>query len=77
MKSLNYLMDHILYEIFKIILDVSLKKHGEKTDNLSVRIYANKTESRIKFKIKTWYYIELLMLETMNSLECTKNKITK
>ena len=25
MKSLNYLMDHILYQIFKIILSISLK----------------------------------------------------
>ena len=26
MKSLNYLMDHILYQIFRIILNISLKK---------------------------------------------------
>ena len=25
MKSLNYMMDHILYQIFKIILNISLK----------------------------------------------------
>ena len=25
MKNLNYLMDHILYQIFKIILNISLK----------------------------------------------------
>ena len=37
-----------------------LKRHGEKTDNPSIRIYLNKTENRITFKIKTGYYLELL-----------------
>ena len=31
MKNLNYLMDHILYQLFKVILNI-FKKHGEKTD---------------------------------------------
>ena len=30
-----------------------LKKHGEKTDNPSIRIFVNKIENRIIFKIKT------------------------
>ena len=30
MKNLNYLMDHILYQIFKIILNVYLKSMGKK-----------------------------------------------
>ena len=30
-----------------------LKKHGEKIVNPSIRIYINKTETRITFKIKT------------------------
>ena len=47
MKSLNFLMDHILYHIIKITLNISWKKHGEKTDNPSIRIYVNKTENRI------------------------------
>ena len=47
------------------------KKTWRKTDNLSVTTYANKTESRIKFKIKAGYYIELLMSETINLLEST------
>ena len=34
-----------------------LKKHGEKTDNPSIRIYVNKIENRIMFKIKTGYYL--------------------
>ena len=36
MKNLSYLMDHILYQIFKTILKIYLKKHGEKTDNPSI-----------------------------------------
>ena len=54
-----------------------LKKHGENIDNLSVRIYVNKIESRIKFKLKTGNYLELLTPETMKLLGSTENKITK
>ena len=54
-----------------------LKKHGESIDNLSIRIYLNKIENRITFKIKTGYYLELLTPETMKLLESTKSKITK
>ena len=36
------------------------KKHGEKTDNPSIRIYLNKTENIITFRIKTTYFLELL-----------------
>ena len=59
-----------------IILDI-FKKHGEKTVNPSIRIYRNKTEDRITFKIKTGYYIEFLTPETMKLLESTKSKITE
>ena len=51
-----------------------LKKIGENTNNPSVRIYINKIENRIIFKIKTRYYLELLTTETMKllgSTECT------
>ena len=54
-----------------------LKKHGENIDNLSVRIYVNKIESRIKFKLKTGNYLELLTPETMKLLGSTEKKITK
>ena len=59
-----------------IILAI-FKKHGEKTVNPSIRIYINKTEDRITFKIKTGYYIEFLTPETMKLLESTKSKITE
>ena len=43
-------MDHILYQIFKIILSIFKKKHEEKIDNPSIRICVNKIENRITFK---------------------------
>ena len=54
-----------------------LKKHNENIDNLSIRIYVNKIEDRITFKIETRYYLELLTPEIMKLLGSTKNKITK
>ena len=36
-----------------------LKKHEKVTYNPSIRIYINKTEDKISFKIKTGYYLEL------------------
>ena len=40
-------------------------------------IYVNKIENRITFKIKTRYYLELLIPETVKLLGRTKSKITK
>ena len=70
-------MDHSLHQIFKITLNISLKKHETVTDNLSIRIYVSKIFNRITFKTKTGYYIELLTPETMKLLGSTKSKITK
>ena len=52
-----------------------LKKHNEIIDNSSIRMYVNKIESRITFKVKTGYYPELLRPETKKSYP--ENKITK
>ena len=49
----------------------------EKIEILSIRIYLNKSENRITFKIKRGYFIELLTPETMKLLGSTENKITK
>ena len=54
-----------------------LKKHSESVDKPSIRIYVNKIENRITFKIKGGYYIELLTPETMKLLGSTESKITK
>ena len=53
------------------------KKHNKNIDNASIRIYVNKIENRITFKIKTGYYLELLTPETMKLLGSTANKTTK
>ena len=42
-------------------------------DNPPIKIYINKIENRITFKIKSRYYLELLMLETIKLLGTTKN----
>ena len=54
-----------------------LKNHGENTITPSLRIHVNKIESRITFKIKKGYYLELLTPKTMKLLGSTKSKITK
>ena len=54
-----------------------LKKHSESVDNPSIRIYVNKIENRITFKIENGYYLEHLTPETMKLLGSAENKITK
>ena len=54
-----------------------LKKHSESVDNPSIRIYVNRIENRITFKIKSGYYLELLTPETMKLPGSTESKITK
>ena len=62
-----------------------LKKHGEKTDNPSIRIYVNKIKNRITCRIKTSCiigclysrYFEFLRPETMKLFGSIKSKITK
>ena len=77
MKSLYYLMDYVLYQIFKIALNTSLKKHERVADKSSIKINVNKTENIITFKIKTGYYPEILTPETIKLRGSTKSKITK
>ena len=54
-----------------------LKKHSESVDNPLIRMYINRIEKRITFKIKNGYYLELLTPETMKLLGSTESKITK
>ena len=68
--NLNYQIDHIQYQIFKI------KKHSENVDDPLIEIFVSKNENRITFKIKNGYYLELLTPETMKLLESTESKIT-
>ena len=50
-----------------------LEKNAEKTDNPPIKIYIDKIENRITFKIKTGYYLKLLTPETMDLLRSTEN----
>ena len=68
----SYSVSHI-QNYFEYIL----KKHETVADNPSIRIYVNKIENRIIFRIKTGYYLEPLTPETMKLLGSTKSKITK
>ena len=42
-----------------------------------MKIYVNKVENRITFKVKIRYYLELIPHETMKLIGTTKIKITK
>ena len=42
-----------------------------------MKIYVNKIENRVTFKIKNGYYLEFLTPETMKLLGSTESKITK
>ena len=66
-----------LYSVSDIqdYLKYILKTLETVTDNPSIKIYVNKIENRIAFKIKTWYYLELLMPETVKLLGSTKIRI--
>ena len=76
MKNFNQLMDHILYQMFNIILVIYQKSIGRTVNSLR-QIYINKIENRITFKIKIGYYIELLTPKAMKLVETTKIEIKK
>ena len=52
-------------------------KHGEKTDNLSIRIFVINIENRITFEIKTGYLLELLTPKTVKSFGSTTSRIAE
>ena len=60
--------------IYKIILNLSQKKHETLTDNPSIKIYSNKIKNRIVFKTENGYKLELLTPEIMKLLGST-NKV--
>ena len=54
-----------------------IKKHETIANNPPVQIYVNKIKSRIVFKIKTGYKLELLSEETMQLLGSSKKLLIK
>ena len=69
MKTFNYLMDNILYQIFKISLSTSSQKGETVTFDPPIRIYVNKMEKKVN--IKTRHYLVLLMAEMIKLLGST------
>ena len=67
----------IFYIKYLRIFWIDITKTLGKTVNPSVRIYIHKLENRVTFKIKTGYYFELLIPETMKLPGSTNRKIRK
>ena len=57
--------------------DYMLKKHWEKTVNLSIKICINKIENRVTFKFEKGYHLKLLTPEALKLLGSTKSEIAK
>ena len=74
---LNYLMDHILHQILKIILRISLNMMKQYLRIPQIRIYVNNIQNRITFRIQTGHYLEFLTFEAMTLLRITKIKYLK
>ena len=68
----SYLISNI-QEYFEYII----KKHETIANNPPVQIYVNKIKTRIVFKIKSGYKLELLPPETMELLEIQKKRLIK
>ena len=54
-----------------------IKKYEKGTENSAIRIFVNKEENRIIFRIKTGYYLQLLTPEAMKLRGSTISKRTK
>ena len=59
MMNLNYQMVLILLQIFKIISNISLKKHETLTRIPPTHVYINRINNRLVFKIKDGCKLEL------------------
>ena len=73
MMSLNYHMVLILYQIFQIILNKSLKNLKHKQQFLPLHAYIDKTNNRLVLKMKDWQMLEIQTPETMKLFGSTKN----
>ena len=67
-------MDRIIYQKYKIILNI-FKKHETIGETAPILIYDSTINSRIVFKIKTGYKLELLSKEKLKLLGSTKDII--
>ena len=62
-----------IHDYFEYII----KKHKAVTNNPPIRIYINKIENKITYKIKTGCYPKILTPETVILLGSTENKTTE
>ena len=62
---------------FQDYFEFIIKKHETLSENLSIQIYPNKIKTRIVFKIKNGYKVELLTPETMKLSGSTKKVADK
>ena len=74
MKSLNCLMGLIPYQTFKT---VNIHHQKALADEQPVLVYIYKTHKRVIFRIKSEYYLELLIPGTMELFGNTEQKVTK
>ena len=77
MMSLNYQIVLILFQIFKIILNLSLKKHETLTAILPIHVYINRINNRLVFKIKNANKLEFQTHGTIKLFGSTKNLTDK
>ena len=59
------------------MLGVYHQKTRANFDKFVIKIYIHNIENRITFKLKSEYYLELLMLKNMKLLRSIQIKITK
>ena len=76
MMNLNYQMLLILFQIFKIISNVSLK-HETITKIPPIHVYINRINDRLVFLKKDGYKLELQRPETTKLFGSTKKLIKK
>ena len=67
----------LLYKNIWIRIHVIIRIYNNNDDIIAIKIYVNKVENRITFKIKTGCYIEILTPEMMKLLGSTKSKDEK
>ena len=67
----------ILIDVIQDYFEFIIKKQETFTEDSPVEIYPNRIKSRIVFKIKTGYKLELLSPETMRLLGSIKRVVVK
>ena len=69
------LVDHILFQTFKIILNTLIKKHESVANTTPVQIYISKIKKTIVFKMKTGCKLGLCSPEAMKLLVSAKKDV--